>query len=497
MSEGHSAATYLGLAAGTAAAFVFVLFVRRRWFSSISDIPGPFLGSFSVLWQIIHAFKGHTEEATIAEHKKHGDFVRIGYNEVSIGHPDAITEVLKSQMNKGDWYRIFSLPDSRYVNQMSEVDAKRHIAKTKNIASGYAFSNVIKAEPYIDGALQLLEKRLDSLSEAHLPVHFDEWFNFLGFDIVGEVTFSKQFGFLDQGRDIGNAIANTRALGIYVAVMGHFWWAHDYLLANPLIGYLNLQPTMHIFDTCLAAVDARSKNDKVRKDMIEQWIDMRKKHPDRMDEKEILAAAVANIGAGADTVSATLQALFYNLLRNEETLRKLREEIDGANLAEVPTHEETQKLPFLQACIKEALRFHTPVAFGLPRVAPPGGVTVLGRHFEEGVILSVNPWVIHRRREIFGEDADLFNPDRWMTDSGRNRERYLIAFGVGYGQCPGRHLAQLELSKTTAMLIRDYDIKQVEEGKSWRFETHFTAVPYGWPCYVTRRRRSSEGSNRK
>jgi hypothetical protein len=117
MSEGHSAATYLGLAAGTAAAFVFVLFVRRRWFSSISDIPGPFLGSFSVLWQIIHAFKGHTEEATIAEHKKHGmeseqasyrtpiltregDFVRIGYNEVSIGHPDAITEVLKSQMNK-------------------------------------------------------------------------------------------------------------------------------------------------------------------------------------------------------------------------------------------------------------------------------------------------------------------------------------------------------------------------------------------------------------
>jgi cytochrome P450 len=307
---------------------------------------------------------------------------------------------------------------------------------------------------------------------------------------LGEVTFSKQFGFLEQARDIGDAIANTRAIGIYVAIVGHFWWAHDYLLANPLIGYFNLQPTMHIFDTCLAAVDARSKNDKVRKDMIEQWMDMRKKHPDRMEEREILAAAVTNIGAGADTISATLQALFYYLLRNEEALIKLREEVDNAGLADVPTHEETQRLPYLQACIKEALRIHTPVGFGLPRVAPEGGVTVLGRHFKEGVILSVNPWVIHRRPEIFGDDADSFSPTRWMDPiRSREMEKYLIAFGAGYAQCPGRHLAQMELSKTTAMLIRDYDIKQVTKGQDWKFETHFTAVPYGWPCYVTRRQK--------
>lgn len=272
--------------------------------------------------------------------------------------------------------------------------------------------------------------------------------------------------------------------------MGHFWWWHDYLLGNPLIGYLGLAPTMHIMDTCIRAVDARSKNDKSRKDMIEQWMDTRKNHPERMEEKEVLAAATVNIGAGADTVSAVLQAFFYYLLRNEEAWLQLRREIDGANLAEVPTHEETQKLPFLQACIKEALRFHAPVGFGLPRVSPKGGVTVLGRHFKEGVTLSVNPWVIHRRTEIFGDDADVFSPDRWIDPvRSREMERYLIAFGTGYGQCPGRHLAQMELSKTTAILVRDYDIKQVRKGASWRYETHFTAVPYGWPCYVTRRRK--------
>lgn len=371
---------------------------------------------------------------------------------------------------------------------MSETSATRHIAKAKNVASGYAFSNVIKSEPYVDNALLTLEKRLDELSKANKPVNFDEWFNFLGFDILGEVTFSKSFGFLDEGRDIGDAIANTRMLGVYIAVMGHFWWAHDYLLANPLIEYFNLQPSMHIFETCLAAIDTRAKNDEVRKDMIEQWMETRKKHPDRMEEKEILAAAVVNIGAGADTVSATLQALFYHLLRNKESLKKLREEIDAAALSAVPSYEETQKLPFLQACVKETYRFHTPVGFGLPRVVSKGGVTIAGQYFAEGVLLSVNPWVIHRREDLFGKDADVFSPVRWMdADRSREMDRYMIAFGAGYNQCPGRHLAHMEVTKTAALLIKDYDIKQVSDGQPWTYETHFTAVPYGWPCTVTRR----------
>jgi len=80
--------------------FIALKIIQRRWFSPISDIPGPFFGSFSVFWQIWHIIKGHTETATIALHKKHGDFVRIAYNEVSVGHPVAIDAILKSEMNK-------------------------------------------------------------------------------------------------------------------------------------------------------------------------------------------------------------------------------------------------------------------------------------------------------------------------------------------------------------------------------------------------------------
>jgi hypothetical protein len=48
-------------------------FVRRRYFSPLSDIPGPFVASFSAsLWHLWQIWKGHVEAAVIDQHHKHG-----------------------------------------------------------------------------------------------------------------------------------------------------------------------------------------------------------------------------------------------------------------------------------------------------------------------------------------------------------------------------------------------------------------------------------------
>lgn len=238
---------------------------------------------------------------------------------------------------------------------MSELDPTEHVRKNKNIASGYGLSHIMKAEPYVDAAIELLESRLDQMSQVGEKICLNRWFNFCAFDVVGEITFSKRFGFVEQGRDIGGAIANSRKLTLYISLIGHAYWLHGILLGNPIIGWLNLQPSNHVFDTCLKAVDARTQNEKVRKDMMEQWLEQRRTHPDRMQEKEILAAAVSNIAAGADTISTTLQAVFYYLLRNPKHLNRLREELDAAHrhgmLSPIVSHIEAQKLVFLQACV--------------------------------------------------------------------------------------------------------------------------------------------------
>ncbi|KAJ5552488.1 hypothetical protein N7494_001866 [Penicillium frequentans] len=374
-SWGHLALAFVAVAVARA-------FFRRYW-APIKDIPGPFLASFSNLWLVLQILKGHTEAETIKLHKKHGHFVRIATNEVSVSHPDAIRQLLHAPIAKGPWYEIISFPDYLHVNQMSELDPQRHIQKQRNVASGYALSNIIQHEAHFDAVLKLLTSRLDEFCKSEQQVELDQWLIFLAYDSAGEVIFSKSFGFLEQGKDVGDAILNTRRLAPYVAIMGYY-----------------------------------------------KWLDTRAQYPDRMEEIEIFTAAVSTLAAGGDTVGTTMQALFYYLIRNPQYLNRLRSELDAAQsrgeLSPIVQYAETQQLPFLQACIKETYRFHSAIGVGYPRVAPSGGITIGDTFFAEGTILSVNPWVFHRNSELFGEDCDSFNPDRWYEKDTTEMSTFMI-----------------------------------------------------------------------
>ena len=289
---------------------------------------------------------------------------------------------------------------------MSECDPKRHVAMRANLASGYSLSNVLKNETYIDRTIALMEERLTQTANTNKPVEFSRWIHFVTWDILGEVTFSERFGFLDQARDVGNAIENTFALALYITTASYIQWLHGLLLGNPILRWLDFQPNEHTYQTCVASLNRRKANPEARVDMVEQWMHTLKKNPDRMKEKDIFCACAANLGAGGDTVAITLQAFFYLLLKNPLYLGRLRQEIDSAQargeLSRIVTYIEAQKLPYLQACvrqcgplalgpllispkIKEALRIFPAIPWNLPRVVPKGGLTVAGHHFKAGV----------------------------------------------------------------------------------------------------------------
>lgn len=238
---------------------------------------------------------------------------------------------------------------------MSELDPTYHIHKTRNLSAGFSLSNITKTEPYIDSVLQLFTTRLNELSDSNTPIHFQDWFSFFAFDVLGEVTFSKSFGFVDSGIDIRSAIANTGLLVYYIAIFGNYVWFHNLTLGNPLFSRLGLQPNSHIFDTCLLAIESRKSNPELRHDMMQRWLDVRATHPERMKEEDIFGAAVANIGAGAETVSSTAQAVIYNLLRRPDLMKRAQDEIDAAvargELSPLVQYSEAAKLPFLQACV--------------------------------------------------------------------------------------------------------------------------------------------------
>jgi cytochrome P450 len=82
--------------------------------------------------------------------------------------------------------------------------------------------------------------------------------------------------------------------------------------------------------------------------------------------------------------------------------------------------------------IKEALRIHTAPGFPLGRVVPKQGATIAGEYFASGMEVGVNPWVVHFNKELFGDDAEDFRPERWLEDPGRAAEmgRYLLTVSL-------------------------------------------------------------------
>lgn len=139
--------------------------------------------------------------------------------------------------------------------------------------------------------------------------------------------------------------------------------------------------------------------------------------------------ALSNVIAGSDTTAVAMRVLMFNLLSHPESLERLSQElkdtIESTGLTTpFPTWKELKDLPYLDACVNEALRLQPPVCLPFERVAPRGGITLCGRHFKDGTILGMNPYVVHRHRPTFGQDADKWRPERWLLD-GANHRRML------------------------------------------------------------------------
>ncbi|UPX14463.1 uncharacterized protein EKO05_0004943 [Ascochyta rabiei] len=244
-----------------------------------------------------------------------------------------------------------SLPDTRYQTPMSATDPKEQARRMKNLAAGFALSHVVASEPYVDECIRLLKKRILSFAKPGAPVHLDQWFNYMAFDVIAEIHFSRQFGFLETGKDLGGSIANSRLLVPYVTMVGFFRTLHRPTVGNPLITDWNPMLTQHILDTTLSAIKARQKNPDVREDVLLLWLKQHERYPEKLSEKELHGCVNMSVGDASDTVSASLQSFFYLLIQNPQHLAVAKQEIADANLtSEIVSDADASRLPFLQAC---------------------------------------------------------------------------------------------------------------------------------------------------
>jgi len=89
------------------------------------------------------------------------------------------------------------------------------LKKIKNpVAPLFSATNVMSFEPLVDEVLECFSRNIDKRFLEHKNV-FDlgKWFQYFAFDVMGTMTFSKRYSFLDEGEDIGGIM---RAVHIYM-----------------------------------------------------------------------------------------------------------------------------------------------------------------------------------------------------------------------------------------------------------------------------------------
>jgi cytochrome P450 len=124
-------------------------------------------------------------------------------------------------------------------------------------------------------------------------------------------------------------------------------------------------------------------------DFLSKLLSLHADNPEKITMSDVFMACNTNIAAGSDTTGISLSAVIYYLCKNPEVMRKLRKEIDDlaerGEISDPVTFGQAQKMPYLQAVLKEALRMHPATGLPLGRVVPQGGAVIAGKTFPAGV----------------------------------------------------------------------------------------------------------------
>jgi len=260
------------------------------------------------------------------------------------------------------------------------------------------------------------------------------------------------------------------------------------LLKNPVLRFLDkskiLSFTFPVVKFAKACVDERLKELEYiksrggdakcalinrRADLLSMFLKAKEERPDFFHDGRVLTMAVSMAFAGSDTTAISLSAVFYYLIKNPRCYQKLMDEIDTAVcsgvLEDCPTGlvswAESQKLPYLNACVKEAFRLHPAVGLPLERIVPPQGAEICGEFIAGGTIVGSSAWVIHRRPEVFGPDVDTYRPERWLEttkETKKEMEGFMFQFGMGARTCIGKNISLLEIYKLVPSFLRRFEV---------------------------------------
>ncbi|KAI0386293.1 cytochrome P450 [Hypomontagnella monticulosa] len=219
------------------------------------------------------------------------------------------------------------------------------------------------------------------------------------------------------------------------------------------------------------------------------------------DNRTIVSDAALNyLSAGRDTVAQALTWCIYLLMQHREVVDRIRnealaligntqepflrphgreEEINSAALTPI-------SLPYTMATFYETLRLYPPIPFEIKQCEK---ATTLpdGTFLPEKSIVFWCTWAMNRSRISWGDDADSFRPERWLSGDGKLVTKNAAEFPVFNGGprlCLGKRMAEILAAQVIATMVLLFDVTPAYEGERVSKSSLTLPMEGGLPCFV-------------
>ncbi|KAI1073699.1 benzoate 4-monooxygenase cytochrome P450 [Whalleya microplaca] len=463
------------------------------YFHPLARVPGPFWARASGIPSWYHAIRGDRHLWLWRQFQVYGYRIRPEPNMILFYDPTAYAEIygMKSNVRRAPFFAAFKRVESENT-ALTEIDVTKHARKRKLLALSFTDQSLRAASTFvikhIDRWTQIIAQEIDSFTDWSAPEDFTEIIDTLIFDIVGDLSFGKSFDIKEPGSNPLKKIPHSikEYIRFYYPIC-RSPFLHLLLWLKPRgldkVFELLSPPAVHEYSSfvyqsvsdriTLQHQQAETSEAERRQDMFHFLYEAR--DPDTgqraYDEDELRAECTLLIMAGSDTVSISLSSIFFYLTGDPRRCQKLMHEIRTTfESAEDIVHgPKLQDCVYLRACINEGMRLTPTIASEHPREVLAGGLSILGEHYPAGTIVGIVPWASSRNRAVYGDDAEVFRPERWIVDgsTGSTTEEKLAQYKSGFHpflsgpySCIGRHLAMMEMTLIVARTLHRFDIRR-------------------------------------
>ncbi|CAA7391767.1 unnamed protein product [Spirodela intermedia] len=413
--------------------------------------------TFRILTSPFHS-DVYTCDPAVVEHILRTNFQNYGKGKFNY-------EILNDLLGDG----IFAVDGAQWRHQRKLASREFSTRALKDISDDVLKKNSVR-----------LAQAVAEVADSDQTIDLQDWFVKSTMDSIFEVSFGTELNSLQgtnaetreflRALDESNELINRRYVDPLWKVMRFFNVGSAAVLKDNVRIIDD-----HVYKLIRSEI-AQMSNQKVDKpSILSRFLHERPNDPENLTDRYLRDIILNFILAGKDTTAGTLSWFIYLLCRHPRVEEKIFEEAKEAvgakggesveEFATNVTEESLGKMTYLHAAITETLRIYPALAMD-GKICFSDDTLPDGYDVKAGEFVLYQPYAMGRMKYLWGEDAEIFRPERWLDADGNfcpESPFKFTAFQAGPRICLGKEFAYRQMKIFAAVLLRFFTFKLTDE----------------------------------